>query len=102
MRCLSQAVSVLNQISTTLVGLAVAFFGGVAILMQPSQRSLNDLKTDVDKLKTDVNSVKTVVNSVKSDVKNLGIINITINVVVLLVVALLVWLVVSQNFGQGN
>lgn len=78
-------MSVLNQISTTLVVLAVAFFGGVAILVQPSQRTLNDLKTDVDELKTDV--------------KNLGI--ITINVAVLLVVAL-VWLVVSQNFGRGN
>jgi hypothetical protein len=53
-----QAIGVLNQVATTLTGIAVAFFGGVAILMRPMQSDISSLKKDVDTLKTDVGQIK--------------------------------------------
>lgn len=38
----------LNQVSTTLLGLAVVFFGGVAALMRPVERSIKELEKKVD------------------------------------------------------
>jgi hypothetical protein len=54
-----QAIGVLNQVASTLTGLAVAFFGGVAILMQPMKSDVNTVKKDVSTLKTDVGQIKT-------------------------------------------
>ena len=54
----SQAIGVLNQVATTLTGLAVAFFGGVAILMRPMQSDISTLKADVGQLKADVGELK--------------------------------------------
>ena len=38
----------LNQVSTTLLGLAVVFFGGVAALMRPVERSIEELEKKVE------------------------------------------------------
>ena len=38
----------LNQVSTTLLGLAVVFFGGVAALMRPVERSIDELEKKVE------------------------------------------------------
>ena len=54
----SQAIGVLNQVATTLTGLVVAFFGGVAILMRPMQSDISMLKADVGQLKADVSELK--------------------------------------------
>jgi enoyl-[acyl-carrier-protein] reductase (NADH) len=53
-----QAIGVLNQVATTLTGLAVAFLGGVAILMRPMQSDISTLKADVGQLKADVGQLK--------------------------------------------
>jgi uncharacterized protein YoxC len=87
----SQAIGVLNQVATTLTGIAVAFFGGVAILMRPMQSDISSLKKDVDTLKKDVETLKTDVGSLKKDVETLktdvGQIKSSQNVSVLLSVA---------------
>ena len=92
----------LNQISTTLVGLAIVFLGGVALLMRPSQRSLDALKREVDSVKSALDALKGEVNSVESDVKTLalnnnvlGLINIVISAAVLLVLS-------GKSFGPGH
>ena len=38
----------LNQVSTTLLGLVVVFLGGVAVLMRPVERSIEELENKVD------------------------------------------------------
>jgi len=67
----------MNQVATTLTGLAVAFFGGVAILMRPMQSDISTLKADMAGLKSDVAGLK-------SDV---GQIKVNLNVSMLLTVA---------------
>jgi hypothetical protein len=74
----------MNQVATTLTGLAVAFFGGVAILMRPMQSDISTLKADMAGLKSDVAGLKSDVAGLKSDV---GQIKVNLNVSMLLTVA---------------
>ena len=85
----------LNQISTTLVGLAIVFLGGVALLMRPSQRSLDALKREVNDLKREVNSVESDVKTLALNNNVLGLINIVISAAVLLVLS-------GKCFGPGH
>ena len=85
----------LNQISTTLVGLAIVFLGGVALLMRPSQRSLDALKREVNDLKREVNSVESDVKTLALNNNVLGLINIVISAAVLLVLS-------GKSFGPGH
>ena len=48
----------LNQVSTTLLGLAVVFFGGVAVLMRPVERSIEKLETKVGEVEKKVGEVE--------------------------------------------
>jgi len=79
----SQAIGVLNQVATTLTGLAVAFFGGMALLMRPMQSDISTLKADVSGLKSDVAGLKSDVAGLKSDV---GQIKVNLSVSMLLTV----------------
>ena len=53
----AQSAQVLNQVSTTLLGLAVVFFGGVAVLMRPVERSIEKLETKVGSVEKKVDSL---------------------------------------------
>ena len=48
----AQSAQVLNQVSTTLLGLVVVFLGGVAVLMRPVERSIEELVKKVGAVET--------------------------------------------------
>ena len=59
----AQSAQVLNQVSTTLLGLAVVFFGGVAALMRPVERSIDELEKKVGAVEEKVGAVEKKVDS---------------------------------------
>ena len=65
----------LNQVSTTLLGLAVVFFGGVAALMRPGERSIEELEKKVDSLAlvTQTTLVLTILGSAAAAFRSSGL-----------------------------
>ena len=65
----------LNQVSTTLLGLAVVFFGGVAALMRPVERSIEELEKKVDSLAlvTQTTLVLTILGSAAAAFRSSGL-----------------------------
>ena len=88
----AQSAQVLNQVSTTLLGLAVVYFGGLAVLMRPVERSIGKLEakvgavetkvdekvgaleTKVGALETKVGAVETKVGGVETKVDSLALV----------------------------
>ena len=68
----------LNQVSTTLLGLAVVYFGGVAVLMRPVERSIEKLEAKVGAVETKVDekvgAVETKVGAVETKVDSLALV----------------------------
>ena len=77
MRCV-QSAQILNQVAATLLGLAVTFFGGVAALMRPTERSIEELNTKVKsvekKVDDKVGALETKVDSVEKKVDSLALV----------------------------
>ena len=71
----------LNQVSTTLLGLAVVFFGGVAALMRPVERSIDELEKKVEEK---VGAVEVKVGAVEKKVDSLALVTQTTLVLTIL------------------
>ena len=69
---LPQAVGVLNQVSSTLVGLAIAFFGGVSVLMRPSQRMLETVDSRLEKVEGRLEKLEGSVEKLETSVEKLA------------------------------
>ena len=75
----------LNQVSTTLLGLAVVFFGGVAALMRPVERSIEELEKKVEeKVGAVAKTVEDKVDAVEKKVDSLALVTQTTLVLTIL------------------
>ena len=80
----AHSAQVLNQVATTLLGLAVVFFGGVATLMKPVERSIEQLEKKVDDVEKKVGDLEKKVGAVEKKVDSLALVTQTTLVLTIL------------------